>query len=96
MGTMRIISKKRLRDFWVSHADAERPLRDWHAIVERCDWRSPADIKRTFASASIVGDVVVFNIGGNKHRLTVNVRYAYHAVYVRRVMTHAAYDQGEL
>lgn len=93
---MRIISKKRLREFWAIHADAERPLRDWYAIVERCDWRTPADLKRTFGSASIVGDVVVFNIGGNKYRLTVNVRYRFHAVYVRRFMTHAEYDDAKL
>ena len=93
---MRIISKKRLREFWLLHRDARRSLGDWHAVVEGCDWRSPADVKRTFGTASFVGDVVVFNIGGNKYRLTVNVRYRYHTVYVRRVMTHSEYDKADL
>lgn len=93
---MRIISKKRLREFWLVHPDARRSLSDWHAVVESCDWRSPADVKRTFGSASFVGDVVVFNIGGNKYRLTVNVRYRYRTVYVRRVMTHSEYDEADL
>lgn len=93
---MRIISKKRLREFWAKHPDAERPLSDWHTVVEHADWKTPADVKRTFGNASFVGDVVVFNIGGNKYRLTVNVRYEYHAVYIRRVMTHEEYDDGDL
>lgn len=78
------------------HPDARRSLNDCHAIVAGCDWRSPADVKRTFRTASFVGDVVVFNIGGNKYRLTVNVRYRYHTVYVRRVMTHSEYDKADL
>lgn len=93
---MRIISKKRLREFWATHPDAERPLSDWHRVVGQADWKTPADVERTFGHASFVGDVVVFDIAGNKYRLTVNVRYEYHAVYVRRVVTHAEYDDRDL
>ena len=93
---MRIISRRRLRDFATKHADAAGPLDDWYRIVSTADWRMPADAKRTFGTASFVGDVVVFNIGGNKYRLTVSIRYRFHAVYIRKVMTHVEYDEGYL
>jgi mRNA interferase HigB len=41
-----------------------------------------------------VGQFVVFNVGGNKYRLIAFVDYAYKKVFVRHVMTHAAYDRG--
>jgi mRNA interferase HigB len=41
-----------------------------------------------------VGDLVVFNVGGNKYRLAVRIIYANRRVYVRRVMTHREYDRG--
>jgi len=36
---------------------------------------------------------VVFNIAGNKYRLVAWINYAYHAVYVRFIGTHAQYDR---
>lgn len=93
---MRIISRKRLRDFATKHTDAAGPLDDWYKIVRTAGWQTPQDVKRAFGSASFVGDVVVFNIGGNKYQLTVNVRYRFHAVYIRQVMTHEEYDKGDL
>lgn len=80
----------------MKHPDAAGPLDDWYRIVRTADWATPADVRRTFGTASFVRDVVVFDIGGNKCRLAMNVRYRFHAVYVRRVMTHAEYDEGNL
>lgn len=93
---MRIISRKRLRDFAKKHPDAAGPLDDWYKIVRAAGWQTPRDVKLVFGTASFVGDIVVFNIGGNKYRLAVNVRYRFHAVYIRRVMTHREYDDGDL
>jgi mRNA interferase HigB len=35
----------------------------------------------------------VFNIGGHKYRLVVNVRYDLGRVYIRHVLTHEEYDE---
>lgn len=91
---MRIVARRTLREFWETHADAEQPLRAWFDDVRRADWGSPADVKRAYANASIVGENrMVFNIGGNKYRLIVAVNYPYRMCYIRFVGTHKAYDR---
>lgn len=91
---LRIIARRTLREFWKKHADAEQPLRAWYHDVWKADWSSPADVKRVYANASIVGgNRLVFNIGGNKYRLVVAVKYRYRLCYVRFVGTHKAYDR---
>ncbi len=93
---MRIISRRALREFWGERGrgDAEQPLRSWFAEASRAAWRTPAEIKAAYRTASFVGgDRVVFNIGGNKYRLVVAVKYSAQIVFVRFVGTHAQYDE---
>jgi mRNA interferase HigB len=90
---MRIIAIGTLRDYWSKRPDAERALRAWVGEVQAARWTSTADIKAQFRSASILpGRRVVFNIKGNDHRLVVAVAYAFGAVYVKFIGTHAEYD----
>ena len=52
------------------------------------------DIKEKYASASVLkGRRVVFNIGGNKYRLVVEINFPAQIVYVRFIGTHREYDQ---
>jgi len=46
----------------------------WYRHVLKADWRSPADVKREFGSAS--GRVVV-NIADNNYRIIVWINYPY-------------------
>jgi mRNA interferase HigB len=96
---MRVISKSRLVQFWEApgRADAEGPLRAWHTHVNSrsAAWQSWGDLKASFAGASIVGDCIVFNIGGNKYRLVARIRYATQKVFVLKVMTHSEYDEDK-
>lgn len=91
---MRIIALSTLRAFWLKHPDAELPLRAWHSVASRARWKTPADIKRDYRTASFVGnDNVVFNIKGNDYRLVVKVRNDKSIMFVRFVGTHGAYDR---
>lgn len=74
-------------------ADSEPALRAWYKNVLSFDWRNWGDVKRDYPHASIVGDCVVFNVGGNKYRVVTRIRYRSHRVYILKVMTHAEYDQ---
>jgi mRNA interferase HigB len=91
---VRIVARRTLREFWDRHADAEQPLRAWFHDARLARWRSPADIKRVYVNASIVGENrIVFNIKGNTYRLVVAINYAYQICYIRFIGSHAAYDR---
>ncbi len=51
---MRIIAFGAIREFWNRHPQAEIPLRSWYAQASRADWRSPADVKAAYRSASFL------------------------------------------
>ena len=94
---MRVIALSTLREFSTgkaAYADAREPTLAWYRHVLQADWRSPAEIKREFGSASILRDGrVVFNIAGNKYRIVAWVNYRYRTVYIRFIGTHAQYDR---
>jgi mRNA interferase HigB len=91
---MKIISVKTLREFWISHPQAETPLRGWYAEASHAEWRTPADIKQAHGNASFLpNNRVVFNIKGNDYRLVVAVRYTQQLMFIRFVGTHAEYDR---
>lgn len=92
---MRVIALKRLREHWrlPGREDSEQPLKSWYAIASKASWRHFADVRAQFGSASVVGERIVFNIGGNKYRLVAYVNFEFHTVYVRFVGTHAEYDE---
>lgn len=92
---MRVISDKRLREFWASHLDAEKPLRSWYQAVKRADWKNFADVRTIYPSADQVGKFTVFNIGGNKYRLITTIHYNTARVYIRNVLAHKEYDLGK-
>jgi mRNA interferase HigB len=92
--TMRIISKKTLKDYWEKEPAAKAALEAWHAEAKNAEWTSPADVKASYGNASILKDGrVVFNICGNKHRLVVWINYDFFTIYIRFVGTHKQYDE---
>jgi mRNA interferase HigB len=92
---MRIIARSTLKMFWEAEGreESREPLQAWFAIARAAQWSNPSEIKAQFASASFVGDRVVFNIAGNKYRLVTFIRYDFKTVYIRFVGTHAEYDK---
>jgi mRNA interferase HigB len=91
---MRIITKKKLADFWEQHADAKQPLEAWYRLIEANNFSSLNDLKLVFRSADYVPPCyVVFDIGGNKYRLICAIHYNVSRVFVREVFTHAQYDR---
>ena len=90
---MHVISKKALRDFWETHADAKGPLEGWYDLVEKATWRNLADVRKTFNSADVVGPFTVFNVKGNDIRVVAAIHYNRLKVYIRHVFTHPEYDR---
>ena len=66
----------------------------WFQEIQSANWKTPADVIRAYANASIVGnDRVVFNIKGNAYRLVVAIDYQRQMVFIKWLGTHAEYDR---
>ena len=97
---MRIIARRTLRQFVESRAGyGDQPslkaaLDPWFDEVRKARWSSTADVKKLYASASIVSsDRIVFNIRGNVYRLVVAVDFEKRIVWIKWLGTHRDYDR---
>ena len=90
---MRVISNKALFDFAAIHPEAETSLQAWRKIVEAANFNNFADLKRSFNATDKVGDVYVFDIGGNKYRLIAAIHFNRKMVFIRHIFTHRQYDK---
>ncbi len=96
---MRIIARRTLHDFVAGRAGSKdraalkAALDAWFHEVRRARWQSSADVRRLYATSSIVSaERVVFNIKGNAYRLVVAVDYARGIVWIKWLGTHPDYD----
>lgn len=91
---MDLINKNILDDYKKKHSDSVKPLANWERLVHLAQWKAPQDIRNAIRSADFLsGNRVIFNIGGNKHRLLVVVAYAKEKMIVRWIGTHAEYSK---
>ncbi|MEA5487532.1 MULTISPECIES: type II toxin-antitoxin system HigB family toxin [Pseudanabaena] len=91
---MHVISRKVLRQFWEKYPDSQIPLMRWFKIMDRESFSNFASLRSVFPSVDQVGDLTVFNIGGNKYRLIASVHFNRDKIYIRHVLTHLEYDKG--
>jgi mRNA interferase HigB len=89
-----VISKKAARLFWEKYPDSETPLRSWLRAMRDTEFKNLVELRSAFRSADNVGDLIVFNIGGNKYRLVASFHFNRGKVYIRHILTHEEYDRG--
>ena len=92
---MRVIAKSSLKKFWQQPGcgDSRAPLQSWHEEAVKAAWTSPQSVKDQYGNASICGNNrVVFNIGGNRYHLVVEMQYRAGIAWVKFIGTHAQYD----
>ena len=90
---MRVISRKALRTYWGEHPVAEEVLDDWFRKIKRVKAGSIVELRDTFPSADIVGDCIVFNVGGNNYRIIAHADFDLQIVWIRFVLSHAEYNK---
>jgi mRNA interferase HigB len=91
---MKVLGLGILDEFASQHGDIQGQIAAWVAEVQVAEWKTPADIRARFATASFVSDNrVIFNIKGNRYRLEVKVSYKNQVVLVKRIGTHAEYSK---
>ena len=90
----RIFAKNTLREYWENHPDTEQYLKTWYDTVMSSNWKTPNDVKQTYANASILKDSrIVFNIKGNSYRLVVKLNFEKQWIFIRFLGTHPEYDK---
>ena len=90
----RIFSKGTIRDYWEKHTDCEQYLKTWYDTAMNADWKTPTDVKKTYASASILKQGrIVFNIKGNTYRLIARINFDKQWLFIRFIGTHSEYDK---
>jgi len=89
----RIFSKSTLREFWETYPDSEQYLKTWFDTAMNSDWKTPNDVKQTYANASVLKNSrIVFNIKGNSYRLVVKFNFEKKWLFIRFIGTHAEYN----
>jgi mRNA interferase HigB len=97
---MRIIARRTLREFvegrrgYKNHGALKAALDAWFDEVKKARWSGAADVKRSYATASIVSaDRIVFNIKGNDYRLVVAIDFEKGIAWIKWIGTHRDYDK---
>ena len=91
---MRVIAEKAIKDFWISHPEAQGALEAWLDHVKRAAYEKPEDIQADYGPDVILPrNRAVFNIKGNDYRIVVHVHYASQIVFIRFIGAHKDYDR---
>jgi mRNA interferase HigB len=97
---MRIIARRTLREFvegrrgYKDQPALKAALDTWFDEVKKARWARAADLKRSYATASIISaDRIVFNIKGNDYRLVVAVDFEKSIAWIKWIGTHKEYDK---
>jgi mRNA interferase HigB len=96
---MRVIARRTLKAFVDGRSDSKdrrslkAALDAWFHEVRLARWKSAAEIKRSYATASVISaDRVVFNIKGNDYRLIAAIDLEKGIVWIKWIGTHRDYD----
>lgn len=96
---MRVVKPSRIREYASRYPEAAGALAAWLKIAKKATWRNIIDTRRMFPTADAVDvasgrTVTIFNMGGNKFRLIVAIKYEWSMLYVLEFLTHAEYSRN--
>lgn len=92
---MHIITKRRIIEAKSRYPICTSALDAWYTVIEKNNFYNFAELKRTFNSIDKVGNLYVFDIGGNKLRIIASIHFNRQKLYIRFILTHKEYDQGK-
>jgi mRNA interferase HigB len=89
---MHVITKKRICEAIEKFSDSKSALDGWYKVMSKNHFDNYSGLKSTFKGVDKVGNLYVFNIGGNKLRLITSIHFNRQKIYVRYILTHKEYD----
>jgi mRNA interferase HigB len=91
---LRIISKKKIRDFSEKNAQAELPLIEWYFKMKECGAKNLSELRKQFNGMDAAYGYTIFNIGGNNYRLVTATHYNTQVCHIRAIWSHAGYSKS--
>lgn len=92
---MHVITEKRIREAKVKWPMTANALDHWYQLAKGSKPHDFAAMKALFPAIDKVGELHVFDIGGNKLRLIAYVRYRAQKLYIKHVLDHREYERGK-
>ena len=89
---MRVITRKRLEEFYARYGAAKAPLTSWYREISKSHFGGFNELRRAFRSVDYVKGLYVFDVG--PFRLIAAIHFNRQIVFVRHVLTHDEYDRG--
>jgi mRNA interferase HigB len=95
---MRIAGRERLTEAERDYPGSAlgKALDAWVRVVETAKWRHFMDVKTTWSGVDNVPPHVVFDLKGNRFRLTSIINYDTQTVLILRVQSHKDYTRKGL
>ena len=91
---MHVITKMRIIEAKNKYPNCTSALNGWYIVINNNSFSNFAELKKTFNSIDKVGKLYVFDIGGNKLRIIASIHFNRQKLYIRNVLTHKEYDEG--
>lgn len=89
-----IITQTRIKDAAKRWPHCSSALWAWLRIMRGSRFADFAELKASFGSVDKVGNLYVFDVGGNKLRLIAAIHFNSGRVFVRHILTHREYDKN--
>jgi len=89
---MRVITRRRLEEFYARHSAAKAPLIAWYRVISKSQFGDFNELRRAFRSVDYVKGLYVFDAG--PFRLIAAIHFNRQIAFVRHVLTHDEYDRG--
>ncbi len=97
MGTwiLTVIGEQTVTRFARTYPTARKPFARFLEIAKEADWPHFPAVKESFPAADYASETktIIFDIGGNKFRLTAAIDFEKQILNIEHVMTHAEYER---
>ncbi|HBE03075.1 MAG TPA: hypothetical protein DC049_11470 [Spirochaetia bacterium] len=82
---MRVISKKRITNFYAIYDDSKNALETWYKIIMKSKYNSFHELRITFPGVDRIKNLFIFNICGNKYRLIAAIHFNTQILFLRYI-----------
>ncbi len=90
---MVVTGKDKVEEFKAKHAGSRKSLDRFVKLLTASQSKNFVELKKTFPAADQVNGVTIFDVQGNKVRVSALVVYDILTVVIEQVMTHDEYSK---